>query len=159
MNPVFITYIVICSNVGICFCLLTGVRMHHWEDRLILHLTKDAALLDSGSSTLDLSVVPLHCKILWCSTVLKQQILLMSEWSCFQMFSGHKQNISNHYCFGMVLAKDPWHSSVMYDDAEASSIRLRAISYCTWPETCLHRNRQVSVCIFQCWISFHCTIF
>jgi hypothetical protein len=31
----------------------------------------------------------------------------MFEGSCCQMFSGYKQSINNHYCFGMVLAKDP----------------------------------------------------
>ena len=40
--------------------------------RLILHLTKDVALLDSGSSTLDLSVVHLPLKVPRCLTVLKQ---------------------------------------------------------------------------------------
>jgi len=44
------------------------------------------------------------------------------------MFSGHKQNISNKYCFGMVLARDPLHSSVVYVDAETFTIRLRATS-------------------------------
>jgi len=52
----------------------------------------------------------------------------MFEGSCCQMFSGHKQNFSNNYCFGMVLAWDPWHSSVVYVDAEAFDIRLRATS-------------------------------
>jgi hypothetical protein len=89
------TYIMICSNVGICFYLLTGVKMYHWEDWYILHLIKHAALLGRTS---DLSVVPLSRKVLWCSTVLKQQILLMFELSCCQMFSGHKQNVSKHYC-------------------------------------------------------------
>jgi hypothetical protein len=41
-------------------------------EEMILHLTKPAALLDSGSSTWVLSVVTLPTKILWCSTVLKQ---------------------------------------------------------------------------------------
>jgi len=39
--------------------------------RVTVHLTKDMALLDVGSSTLDWSVVCLPCKVLWCSTVLK----------------------------------------------------------------------------------------
>ena len=40
--------------------------------RVVLHLTKDATLLDSESSTWDLSVVSLPCKVPWCSTVFKQ---------------------------------------------------------------------------------------
>jgi len=31
----------------------------------------------------------------------------------------------------------------------ASSFSSR---YCTWTDTCLCTSRQVSVCIFQCWI-------
>jgi len=46
---------------------------------MILHLIKHAALLGSGSRTSDLSVVPLSRKVLWCSIVLKQQILMMFE--------------------------------------------------------------------------------
>jgi hypothetical protein len=52
----------------------------------------------------------------------------MFEGSCCQMFSGHQQNISNHYCFGTVLTKDPGHSSVVYMDAEAFDIRFWATS-------------------------------
>ena len=52
----------------------------------------------------------------------------MFEGSCCQMFSGHKQNISNNYCFGMMLARDPCHSSVVYVDAEAFDIRLGVTS-------------------------------
>jgi hypothetical protein len=63
--------IVMCSNVGICYCLLTGVKIHHWKGQ-ILHLTNHVAFLDSGSSTSDLSVACLPSKVPWCSTVLKQ---------------------------------------------------------------------------------------
>ena len=40
------------------------------------------------------------------------------------MFSGYKQNISIHYCFGMVLAK----GSMIFFCGEAFDIRLRATS-------------------------------
>ena len=40
--------------------------------RLTVHLIEDVALLDSGSSTLDLPIVPLPFTYPWCSTVLKQ---------------------------------------------------------------------------------------
>jgi hypothetical protein len=43
-----------------------------------------------------------------------------------QNFSGGRCNISNHYNFDMVLAKDPRHSSGFYFDAEAFDNRLRA---------------------------------
>ena len=36
----------------------------------------------------------------------------MSEGSSLQNFSGGKEYVSEHYCFDMVLAKDPWQSSV-----------------------------------------------
>jgi len=73
---------------------------------LILHPRKNVAFLGSGSSTADVSEVLLPCEILWCSTVLEQQRLLMLKGSCCQNFSGHSCNISNHYYFDMVLAKD-----------------------------------------------------
>jgi len=75
--------------------------------RLILHQTKDAALLDGGSSTSDLCVDRLPCKVLWYSTVFKEYSFLMFEGSSCQIFSGHKSNIGNHYYFVMMLAKDP----------------------------------------------------
>jgi hypothetical protein len=31
-NPRLVTCIIIYSNVGICNCLLTGMKMHHWRD-------------------------------------------------------------------------------------------------------------------------------
>jgi len=74
---------------------------------MILHQTKDAALLDVGSSTSALCVDHLTCKVLWYSSVLKAFIFLMFEGSLCQIFSSHKSNISNHYYFVMVLAKDP----------------------------------------------------
>ena len=114
--------------LGFFYYLLTGVKAHHSRVQLILPLTKDAALLNGGSGTLDLFVVHLPSKVLWCSTVLKQWRLLMFEGNFLQMFSGHKQNISNHCCFGMVLAKNPWHSSVVYVDAGAFDMRLRVTS-------------------------------
>jgi hypothetical protein len=67
VNPFLVTVM-----LGFFYCQFTGVKTHHWRDRVVLHLTKDAVLLGSGSSTFDLFVVHLPCKVLWCSTVLKQ---------------------------------------------------------------------------------------
>ena len=50
--------------MGFFYSMLTGVKTHHGRDRLILHLTKNAALLDSGSSTLDLFLVHLPLRSL-----------------------------------------------------------------------------------------------
>ena len=32
VNPTLLTCVLICSNVGICYCLLTGVKWHHSTD-------------------------------------------------------------------------------------------------------------------------------
>ena len=86
MNSVLVTCIVICSNVGMCCCLLTGVKMHHRKG-LILHLPNDVAFLDSGSSTRDLSVVCHLSVVPWCSTVVKN--LRMFEGCSCKNFSCH----------------------------------------------------------------------
>jgi len=57
-NPVLVTCGIICSNLGIWYILLTGVKMHQWRD-WFFHQRKDAALLGSGSSTADLFEVRL----------------------------------------------------------------------------------------------------
>jgi len=143
VNPVLVTCIVICSNVGMCYCLLTGVKMHCWKG-LILHLTNDVAFLDIGSSITDLVVVCHLSKVPWCSTVVKNLRLLMFEGSSCKNFSCHGWNFSNHYYFDMVLTKDPWHSSVLYIDAGTFDIRMRVASKFLLSEF-LHVNYDVSV--------------
>ena len=84
------------------------------------------------------------------------------------MFSGLKQNMRNHYCFGMALAKDPCHYSVVHMEAEvfdrdwrqsASSFNSRHalcdLSVYELTGQCLYLsvlnlNSQHQVCVFAC---------
>ena len=70
MNSVLVKCMMICSNEGfVTLCQqVEGASL----TRLFLHLMKDVALLDSGSSMSDLSVVRRPFKVPWCRTVLKQ---------------------------------------------------------------------------------------
>jgi hypothetical protein len=61
---------IICSYVGICSYLLTGLKTT--VNDLVIHLRKDMELMGCGSNIADLSKVLLHCEILWHSTVLKE---------------------------------------------------------------------------------------
>ena len=67
---VLVKCIMVCSNEGLL------LSVNRCEDsslkRLILHLTKDVALLDSGSSMTYLHIVLHHFNDPWYSTVLKQ---------------------------------------------------------------------------------------
>lgn len=86
VNPTLLTCIIICRNVRICYCFLIGVKWH----RSILHQKKEVLLLEYGSSASDLSVLCLPCKVLRCSTLLKQQRLLMFEESSCWWVSGRE---------------------------------------------------------------------
>jgi hypothetical protein len=78
----------------------------------------------------------------------------MSEGSSYQNSSGCRSNISNHYYFDMVLAKDPSQSSVFYIDAETFDYRLRAarkilLSHLLHNESDVSVfQSRVSVCVF-----------
>ena len=148
--------------------------------RLILQLTKDMELVDSGNSMSDLSVVRLPCKIpcvaLCCNS--------KNYWWPENIWQNLPSNISNLYSFNTALhqgileenwttnksdmlfwfyllfwygvAKDPWHSSssiLMQRHLIADWGQPASLfypSYCMWNMTCLYTSLQVSVCIFQC---------
>jgi len=80
----------------------------------------------------------------------------MSEGSSWQNSSGHRSNISDHYYFDMMLAKDPSHSFVFHIDAETFDCRLRATRkillfqlLCNESGSSLYQSG-VSVCAVQC---------
>ena len=58
--------------------------------------------------------------------------------------SYYRYNISNSYCFDMVLAKDLEHSSVLHVDVETFDVRLTASSK-VLPSTLLHMDYVLSV--------------
>jgi hypothetical protein len=80
----------------------------------------------------------------------------MSEGSFCRYSSGHGSNISNHYYFDMMLAKNTSHSSVFYINAETFDYRLRTTRKILLSQ--LVRNQSdgslyqsgVSVCVVQC---------
>jgi hypothetical protein len=66
-------------------------------------------------------------------------------------------NISNNYCFDMVLAKDPEHSSVLCVDVETCDFRLTASSKFL-PSTLLHMDYVLTVYLLtgQCFGILYC---
>jgi len=69
-EPTVYDMCLICDNAVIFYHMLTGVMARHSRD--CLSMLKNGTFLDSRSSTSDLSVVCLPCKVLWSSSELKQ---------------------------------------------------------------------------------------
>ena len=155
--PTLVTCIIICSNLGMCCCLLTGMKMHHWRNWFC---TKQSCRI-AGQWKQHVRFVLIaflvrsfaialcwNCKVYWC---LKD----FPAW--------YFQVISTSVTITVLLWRWPGIHDilVLYINSETFDCKLRVTGKFLVSKS-LHMSvyQSAGQCLcFKCWIQFHINCF